>query len=154
MNIKDSDIIIRLANIKDINGLEKCNKNNLPIYYTSREYLDYIKTKDVTIIIAEHYEKIIGYIFGKLSYDNIHIMSIGVDQPFRSNGVGSGLLSYLMIINKDKFKTISLYVHTENSVAINFYKKNDFKIVKKLDNYYWGTFDNNKCDAYKMVYTK
>lgn len=156
MDIEDKDINIRMANIKDATGLANCNKANLPAFYTASEYLNSIKPgdndNDNSIVVATWRGLIIGYIFGELSRGNIHIVSLAVDKPFRSKGVGSGLMAYLRMVNK--FKSMSLFVYTENKPAISFYKKHGFRVVQKLADYYRGTFDANNCDAYKMIYIK
>ena len=72
-------------------------------------------------------------------------MSIAVLKKYRNNGVGKNLINS---IKKKNLPEISLYVLESNINAIAFYKNLNFKIIKKLDNYYESL---NK-SAYYMSY--
>ena len=170
------NVHIRVGDISDINQLARCNKKNLPIYYKAEEFLLYLLSNKISVVVAEisdnmncNYsnnndnndnnsidafinDDLVGYIMGKLSNDNFHILSIAVDKEYRKKGIGSSLLESFIKLNYDKCNSISLYVYVDNKVAINFYKKNGFNIIKRIPKYYIGTYDINNCDAYMMVY--
>jgi ribosomal protein S18 acetylase RimI-like enzyme len=60
-------------------------------------------------------------------------MSIGVLEEFRRKSFGSLFIEF---IKKNYKSNITLYVQISNENAINFYKKNNFIIEKKITNYY------------------
>ena len=73
-------------------------------------------------------------------------MSIGILENYRRRNYGSKLIEHLKNTDNDK---ISLYVQVSNTKAINFYQKNNFKIDKKIVDYY----ENLEVkDALYMVY--
>ena len=74
-----------------------------------------------------------GIIIYNLLYDRIEINYIIVDKNYRKKGIGSSLLRQ---IEKNRLKNITLEVRESNIEAINFYKKNGFKIVAIRKNYY------------------
>lgn len=81
-----------------------------------------------------------GFIMFRIE-DKIIILEIHVDKKYRGLGIGTFMLIYLKSLYKGKYV---LYVHRDNKKAINFYKKNGFKI----DN----TETYNNSDYYGMSY--
>ena len=144
--------MIKIASVDDIAGIFTVNKLCLPIYYSVNDWLYMINTtsKFLTYIYKDK-NIIMGYLLAEISSDRYHILSIAVIPNFRKLGIGKELLEALKKINENKKKIISLNVHVENKIAINFYKKNNFIISKELVNYYLGTnFSKNK-NAYHMI---
>ena len=74
-----------------------------------------------------------GIIVYDLLYDRIEIEYIIVEDGYRKKGIGTKLLKEL---EKNNIKNITLEVRESNLGAINFYKKNDFKIETIRRNYY------------------
>ena len=68
---------------------------------------------------------------------------IYVDLKYRKNGIAQALFNEM--INNIGNVSISLEVNVNNEAAIEFYKKNGFKIVSKREKYYQGV------DGYLMV---
>lgn len=146
-------INIRKAIITDMSKLHDCNKRNLPISYSTVELLFMHMSSYNSIFIAQdisninNTDKIVGYLLSEYDGTTCHIMSLGVDVECRRLGVATNLLLQLSKEAKQWCKTLSLYVQTNNTSAINFYKKNGFKKVSKIKGYY-STLDNT--DAYIM----
>ena len=78
-------------------------------------------------------DKINGIIVYNLFYDRIEIEYIIVPEEYRKQGIGSNLLSE---IEKENINNITLEVRESNVAAINFYKKNSYKIEAVRKNYY------------------
>jgi ribosomal-protein-alanine N-acetyltransferase len=78
-------------------------------------------------------DKINGIIVYNLFYDRIEIEYIIVPEEYRKKGIGSKLLSE---IEEQKINNITLEVRESNITAINFYKKNGYKIEAVRKNYY------------------
>ena len=80
--------------------------------------------------------KIIGYIICIEKKDNdILITSLGIEEKFRKRGIGKVLLKICIETLKEK-GNIYLHVRSKNVIAINLYKKNGFKEIEKISNYY------------------
>lgn len=87
-----------------------------------------------------------GVIVFKKIYDRIEIEYIIVDKKFRKSKIATSLLDYLINYSKDEnLENISLEVNVNNIAAINLYKKFDFEVVAKRENYYKDE------DGYLMV---
>lgn len=81
-----------------------------------------------------YYDEVIkGIIVYDLLYDRIEIEYIIVQDEYRKQGIGSKLLNE---VEKISVKNITLEVRESNIAAINFYKKNGFKISTIRKNYY------------------
>jgi ribosomal protein S18 acetylase RimI-like enzyme len=147
------EIIIRKANINDISSIHQLNKKCLPIYYSKFQILTMMFSNYHFISLAEiiNNNEIIGYMVGKnTTASNFHILSIGVDDSYRSKGLGKKILDDLINRIIKTHTSITLYVHVENVKAINFYEKNGFFKQEKIVNYYDGSFKSNSLDAFKL----
>ena len=59
-------------------------------------------------------------------------MNIIVKKEYRKKGIGQILLEKLISLSKEtKLNTIILEVNVNNKIAINLYKKNGFKEIRK-----------------------
>lgn len=69
----------------------------------------------------------------------VYITVLGCLVPYRGQGFGTALLNevYLLVKNQsNKSKMIRLHVQSSNELALSFYRKHGFKIIKTENNYY------------------
>ena len=65
----------------------------------------------------------------KVDQNTAQIRYMAIDKKFRGNGIGTKiLLTLISKASKDKIKKIFLHSREE---AVSFYKKNNFKLIKK-----------------------
>lgn len=64
---------------------------------------------------------------GFIGINNGHIEGIFVEEKYRNQGIGKELLSYC----KNKYDKLTLEVYSKNTKAINFYEREQFKIIKE-----------------------
>ncbi len=96
-----------------------------------------LENKNSKYLIAKIDNEIIGFAGIKIILDEADIMNIVVKKNFRNNGIGSLLLKNLIKLSIDlNISSISLEVDETNIVAINLYKKFDFKEIGNRKNYY------------------
>ena len=84
--------------------------------------------------------KIVGFCVVKKYGKRHHIMSIAILEEYRRKGIGMKLINK---VKEDDNHKISLYVQSTNDIAIRFYKKNGFKNIKLLKDYYESLDDKN-----------
>lgn len=106
-----------------------------------------LKEMGAGFLVAEKDGYVIGYIiFLPRNEKEGHIISIAIDKNYRRLKVGTKLLSKaIMILGASNFDKITLEVNENNKGAIEFYKNFNFKIDRKVPNYY-----NNKDGALIM----
>lgn len=98
------------------------------------------------LFVAEEGKYIIGMIDFWITFDQGCINQIAVLPPFRKKGVGSILLEdACQRMASQGVENVTLEVRTNNTAAIAFYKKHDFRIVLVKEKYY-----DNGDDAYYM----
>jgi ribosomal-protein-alanine N-acetyltransferase len=123
IDIKDSDYFYKLG--KELNN----NFNNL---YNLDELL-----KSKYDFIYGYYidDNLVGFIHINKLYENMDIVNIVVSKEYRNKGIGTKLLNYTVDNYKD-INNIMLEVRESNNTAIDFYKKNNFKIINVRKKYY------------------
>lgn len=83
--------------------------------------------------------EIAGYIIASRKEDFIHIHRNVIGAKWNGKGLGSANLKYFLN-KKSKNTVVRLKVHHGNSKAINFYLKNDLKILFRENEYEWMEF--------------
>ena len=103
----------------------------------SKSYLNtLIKGDDSFIYVYLIDDKVCGYLMILDSIDVYEILAIAAVEEYRNKGIAQELL------DKIKTKDIFLEVRESNKVAINFYKKNNFKEISIRKNYYSEPTEN------------
>lgn len=102
--------------------------------FISKEYWEnnYNDVKNIYIPMAntflyEDEEKIRGFIS---VINNEFIGALFVDVDYQGNGIGKALINYAMA----KYKKLNLAVYKDNKKSVEFYLKNEFKIIKEQVN--------------------
>ncbi len=97
------------------------------------EFERLISNKKRILVIAEENSKLLGFLIASLisnTYEKVaYLDDIFVLPNYRKNRIGTELIEYFKTWSKaHKTKTLRLAVLTNNTNAINFYKKIGFKI--------------------------
>lgn len=102
------------------------NKNNI-INYVKINIPKYLK--DYKMIKVNN--NICGCLLLRDYEDGKLLDEIYIENLYRNKGIGSDIINNIIKINKP----IYLWVY-KNNIAINLYKKYDFKIIEEVDNRY------------------
>ena len=103
----------------------------------SKSYLNTLIEGDNSFIYVYLIDdKVCGYLMILDSIDVYEILAIAAVEEYRNKGIAQELL------DKIKTKDIFLEVRESNKVAINFYKKNNFKEISIRKNYYSEPTEN------------
>ena len=124
------DNFIENTNNCDFNGILD---NQYFKYYNNRNS-DVIKNH-VTTNIFVHGNKYIGYTH--IDYEIDYWFGIYLDKDYRNKKLGNLFLNYTLL--KTDIKQIKLSVNINNEIAINLYKKNNFKIIETTNNNHFMT---------------
>ena len=122
--------------IKEYDSYPQDTVDNFTYELTKKEFSTNPYLKIITYVEKD---KIIGFLLYSLIYDRIEIEQFEVITKERRKGIGDKLLKYLIEKYQDTdIKNITLEVKEDNIVAINLYKKYDFKKVSTREKYYDG----------------
>ena len=125
-----------LENIKDILEVDFDEFWN---YETLKEELESNFSK---YFIAKQNDNIVGFAGIKIILDEAEIMNIVTKKEERHQGIGKLLLNEIIKISKENnIYLINLEVNAKNTIAINLYKKYNFKEVGLRKKYYDNTYD-------------
>ena len=126
-----------LENIKDILQTE------FDEFWTYEILQQELLSNNSKYIVAKSLDNIIvGFAGIKIILDTAELMNIVTKKSFRENGIGKLMLEYLINMCKnEKIKTLNLEVNSQNTIAINLYKKYNFKEVGLRKKYYNNTYD-------------
>jgi len=139
-------VVIRDYNVKDFRDIVAIDAeafgNRNPVY----DAYVYI-TFGSDLIVADIGGRVVGYIALMDLGKDSKIISFAVKREFRRKGIGTKLLKSAIERCKQRGKErILLEVRVSNTVAQRLYKKNGFKIIDVIPNYY-----NDGEDAYLMA---
>lgn len=136
---------IKIADLEMMANIEMENFKDAWDYKTL--YYEVIKNENSIFLGAYLCDELIGYLGFWMVVDNIDIINLAVKNKHKRSGVATMLFSDLNVISKAlKVKTITLEVNVNNLAAINLYKQQGFKILRKIKDYY----QKSKDDAYLM----
>lgn len=112
-------------------------------YDYSRDYLN-IGTSRKFVLLAE--DKVVGFLEYEVLFDTAEIFMIAVHKEFQGRKLGKMLMEFCVEnLKTEGVKYVYLDVATNNTKAIEFYKKHGFEVVYIRKNYY-----RNGTDAYVM----
>lgn len=93
-------------------------------------------------IVAINENEIVGYAGLWQPCDEGHITNIVTKLDKRGNKIASKMLEELLKIAKDKnLNAVTLEVNVHNEIAINLYKKYNFREIGKRPKYYYNSDD-------------
>lgn len=135
-----------IEDLDEIYNLEKYTFNKDAF---SKEILRSLIIRNTLFLkITDDQKRIIGFAIAlQDSIDSVNIINFLIDERFQGQGYGSVLLDFTL----DKIKKIAhikriiLNVNTKNVTAQKLYRKFNFKITEKVENYY-----RHKENAYLM----
>ncbi|MHA2245805.1 MAG: GNAT family N-acetyltransferase [Candidatus Hodarchaeales archaeon] len=142
----DLKIIFRTGTIEDV---DRINEIEMACFPSELRYGPSIlvtlltMTPNYTVIIVQPVGKslIIAFAVGEQDDDDEslgRIITIQVDPPYQGRQIGSKLLVNLetKLSVEYQVKKFELQVHYKNEKAIRFYQKHQYKLKKRLQNYY------------------
>lgn len=140
-------MLVRELTNKDINKIVLIEEELFNKPWTYNDFYNDINNNPFSKYYILDKNDIIGYI-GLWVDDNMTITNIGISKDMQHHGYSQLLMNEaIKVAIENNCQYITLEVRVSNIIAINLYKKNDFKIKAIRKNYYQDNFE----DAYLMV---
>ena len=134
---------IEIMSLNDLETIKDILQTEFDEFWTYEILQQELLSNNSKYIVAKSLDNIIvGFAGIKIILDTAELMNIVTKKSFRANGIGKLMLKYLInMCKKEKIKTLNLEVNSQNTIAINLYKKYNFKEVGLRKKYYNNTYD-------------
>ena len=136
-------IKIEMMSLNDLETIKDILQTEFDEFWTYEILQQELLSNNSKYIVAKSLDNIIvGFAGIKIILDTAELMNIVTKKSFRENGIGKLMLEYLINMCKnEKIKTLNLEVNSQNTIAINIYKKYNFKEVGLRKKYYNNTYN-------------
>jgi len=120
----------------DIEVAREIEVKTNPVPWTKKNFTDCL-INEYYCLIQEVNQEFSGFAIQTISFDEAHILNIGIREKFRKKGLGQDLLNQIVHASKELgSKKILLEVRISNKAAIDFYSKSGFKKLRLSKDYY------------------
>lgn len=137
------EINISNMTFADLENLKDFLQSDFDEFWSYDILLSELSSSNSRYIVAKNKDNtIVGFAGIKIILDEAELMNIVTRKDMRHCGIASSMLNHLLAIYKENnIKLLNLEVNTQNTIAINFYKKYNFNEVGLRKKYYDNTYD-------------
>lgn len=122
---------------KDIDQVADIEKGIFSRPWSKKDFFDSLQNPNHLYVVAEQQNEIVGYCGLWNVVGEGQITNVAVVKEARENGIGYGMLSYLMDLGKEEnIQAYTLEVRESNKKAIGLYEKLGFRIEGIRKNFY------------------
>jgi len=123
--------------------------NSFEFPWSEEEFVKSLRRRNCIGMVAEHDERIVGYMIYELHKSRLHVLNFAVDPSFRRRGVGAQMIQKLTSkLSAQRRYRILLEVRETNLAAQVFFRDMDFRAISLLRDFY----EDSAEDAYLMQY--
>ena len=117
--------------------------------WTEEDFLRCLRQRNCIGMVAEHGEKVVGFMIYELHKNKLHILNFAVHPAWRRMAVGAQMVAKLISkLSSHRRTRITLEVRETNLCAQQFFKQQDFRAQRVLRAFY----EDSGEDAYLMEY--
>ena len=117
--------------------------------WTEEDFLRCLRQRNCIGMVAEHGEKVVGFMIYELHKNKLHILNFAVHPAWRRMGVGAQMVAKLISkLSSHRRTRITLEVRETNLPAQLFFQKQEFRAVRVLRSFY----EDSGEDAYLLQY--
>ena len=134
---------------RDMQEVLAAEQQSFEFAWTEDDFLRCLRQRNCIGMVAEHNDRIIGFMIYELHKNRLHVLNFAVAPAFRRTGIGAQMVSKLIgKLSSHRRSKITLAVRERNLQAQLFFRSQDFKAVRVLRNYY----EDSGEDAFLMEY--
>ena len=146
---QDLKVQIRWLIRRDMAEVIDIERASFEFAWTEEDFLCCLRQRNCIGMVAEAAGDIVGFMIYELHKDKLRILNFAVGPNVRRQGVGAQMVRRLIDkLSQQRRKEIVLDVRESNLAAQLFFKRQSFRAVGVLRNYYEDTTE----DAYSMQY--
>jgi ribosomal-protein-alanine N-acetyltransferase len=117
--------------------------------WCEEEFLRVLRQRNCIGMVAEHGERIVGFMIYELHRNKIHVLDFATHGEFRRRGIGRQMIAKLVgKLSNQRRNRIGLHVRESNLHAQLFYRIMGFRAMEVVREHYPDTGE----DAYSMQY--
>jgi len=117
--------------------------------WSEPDFVTTLRQRNCIGMVAEHNERVVGYMVYELHKDQLHVLNFAVPPDFRRCSVGSTMAAKLASkLSYQRRRKITLEVRETNLTAQLFLREMGFRAVAVLKDFFGDTEE----DAYRMQY--
>src|SRR6266536_2464776 len=134
---------------RDMPEVLQTEQQSFEYAWTEEDFLRCLRQRNCIGMVAEHGEKVVGFMIYELHKNKLHILNFAVHPACRRSAVGSQMVAKLISkLSSHRRTRITLEVRETNLSAQLFFRAQGFKAVRVLRAYY----EDSGEDAFLMQY--
>jgi len=148
-NLTKLDVKINWLIRRDMEDVLCIENSSFGFPWTEEEFLIYLRQANCVGIVAEHEQKIVGFMIYELHKSKLNILNFAVSNEARRSQVGTQMVQKLIDkLSKERRNEITLKVRETNLSAQLFFRSQGFRATSILRDHY----EESAEDAYVMRY--
>jgi ribosomal-protein-alanine acetyltransferase len=143
-NLAEKIEVVQMS-VDNIEAVMKIQQEGNLSYWSFEDYKDEISRKNSFSIAAKIDDYVVGFLVARFISEDYcaELYNIGVGLNFRRRKIGNSLLESFIKNCRDKnLEKIFLEVRESNQTAIEFYLKNEFRVLSNRKNFYTNPTEN------------
>ncbi len=117
--------------------------------WCEEEFLRVLRQRNCIGMVAEHGERIVGFMIYELHRSRIQVLNFAAHQDFKRKGIGRQMVSKLVgKLSNQRRSRISILVRESNLAAQLFFRVQGFRATEVVREHFPDTGE----DAYTMIY--
>ena len=134
---------------RDMPEVLHAEQESFAFAWTEEDFLRCLRQRNCIGMVAEHGEKVVGFMIYELHKNKLHILNFAVHPAWRRLGVGAQMVAKLISkLSSHRRTRITLEVRETNLAAQLFFRAQGFKAVRVLRAFY----EDSGEDAFLMQY--
>jgi ribosomal-protein-alanine N-acetyltransferase len=134
---------------RDMPEVLQAEQMSFEFAWNEEDFLRCLRQRNCIGMVAEHGEKVVGFMIYELHKNKLHILNFAVHPAWRRMAVGAQMVAKLISkLSSHRRTRITLEVRETNLSAQQFFKKQEFRAVRVLRAFY----EDSGEDAYLMEY--
>ncbi len=143
------DVQIRWLIRRDMEDVLRIEKSTYGQAWTDEDFLTCLRQRNCIGMVAEHDQKIVGFMIYELHKSRLHILNFAVDPECRRGGIGTQMVLRLIDkLSQQHRNEILIEIRERDLETQLFFQKQSFKAVCVLRSH----FDDTEEDAYTMQF--
>lgn len=129
--------LIRRMEAKDIARVQEIERQGFANPWSEQSFLSELENPISHMLVLETEEGIVGMMGYWMVLDEMHLLTIAVDEMHRGRGLARFLMHAMLSHGKEAgVKQVVLEVRENNDAAIRLYERYGFSAVGRIANYY------------------